>query len=66
MIYSDAFDALLPAAKEAIYERMWVVLSGRETLPRYRRLAKADRHAVVQILRETKPDLPSYFSGPLV
>lgn len=66
MIHSDAFDALLPAAKEAIYARMWVVLSGQETKPRYRLFAKADRQAVVQILRDTKPDLPSYFGGPLL
>jgi len=61
MIYTDAFDALPGAAKDAVYQRMWEVLSGRETRPRYRRLAMADRQAVVQILKATKKDLPSYF-----
>jgi hypothetical protein len=65
MIYTEAFAALLPAAKDAIYARMWAVLSGRETQPRYRRLARADRQAIVQILRDTKKDLPAYFTGTL-
>jgi hypothetical protein len=65
MIYTEAFDALLPAAKEAIYARMWTVLSGREKQPRYRRLARADRQAIVEILQDTKKDLPAYFTGTL-
>jgi len=38
------------------------VLSGQEQDPRYRAaLSLADRRAIVEILRETKSDLPSYF-----
>ena len=59
MIYSDAFDALLPAAKTAIYDRLQVVLSGKETAPRYKVLSAADRRAVLEILRATKSDLPA-------
>lgn len=61
MIYSDAFDHLPAAAKEAVYQRMWQILSGRDKDPRYARLTLADRQAVVGILRQTKPDLPSSF-----
>jgi hypothetical protein len=61
MIYTEAFDALPAAAKETVYTRMWEVLSGRETDARYRVLSAADRRAIVQILRETKKDLPPYF-----
>ena len=61
LIYSEAFDALLPAAKEAVYTRMWQVLSGAETNRRYQRLKPADRTAILEILRETKSDLPAYF-----
>jgi hypothetical protein len=62
LIYSPAFDALPPSAKEPIYKRMWEVLSGREQDPRYRAaLPLADRRAIVEILRDTKKDLPSYF-----
>jgi hypothetical protein len=61
MIYTPAFDALPPAAKTAVYARLWEVLSGRDTQPRYRGLTVQDRQAIVAILRETKRDLPDYF-----
>ena len=61
MIYTPAFDALPAAAKEAVYTRMWEVLSGRETRqPWASRLSAADRQAILQILRTTKKDLPAY------
>jgi hypothetical protein len=62
LIYSDAFDSLPPAAKDPIFRRMWAVLSGAETGERYRAaLPLADRKAIVEILKETKSDLPPYF-----
>jgi len=61
-IYSAAFDALPPAAKDPIYRRMWQVLSGEERGDRYRAaLPLADRQAIVDILKDTKRDLPAYF-----
>ena len=62
LIYSAAFDALPPAAKDPIYRRLWQVLSGEERGARYRSpLSLADRQAIVEILRDTKKDLPPYF-----
>jgi hypothetical protein len=62
LIYSPAFDALPALAKDPIYRRMWDVLSGREQDPRYRSaLSLADRQSIVEILRDTKKDLPPYF-----
>ncbi len=61
MIYSDAFNALPAEAKQAIYRRMWRILSGEERTAKYERLSLADRRAIVEILRDTKPDLPDYF-----
>lgn len=61
MVYTEAFDALPPVVKEAVYARMWEILSGAEQAPRYRTLSAADRRAVVEILRDTKKDLPAYF-----
>jgi hypothetical protein len=62
LIYSPAFEALPPAVKEPIFERMWQVLSGGDDDPRYRAaLSLADRAAIVEILRETKKDLPPSF-----
>jgi hypothetical protein len=61
MIYADVFDALPTSAKAAVYERLWDILSGREAGQPYASLSRADRRAVVEILRDTKADLPPYF-----
>ena len=55
MIYTAAFDAL--PSKDAVYRRLWTILSGAQPS----RLTRADRMAVIEILRDTKPDLPAYF-----
>ena len=61
MIYTPAFDALPANAKEAVYSRMWDVLSGKEKKQPYAsRLSVTDRQAIIQILRATKKDLPAY------
>jgi hypothetical protein len=62
LIYSPAFDALPRTAKEPIYRRMWEVLSGQERDERYRlALPLGDRQSIIEILRDTKKDLPQYF-----
>jgi hypothetical protein len=64
LIYSPEFDALPPLAKDSIYKRLWDVLSGQEQDARYRSVVSpADRQAIVEILRDTKKDLPAYFAG---
>jgi len=64
LIYSAAFDALPPAAKDPIYRRIWEVLGGEEGGKRYRAaLSLADRQAILEILRDTKRDLPGYFQN---
>lgn len=66
LIYSPAFDALPPRAKDPIYQRLWEVLSGAERDTRYQTaLSRADRQAVVEILRDTKKGLPAYFEGAI-
>jgi hypothetical protein len=61
MIYSAAFDALPSEAKEVIYQRLGLVLSGAVTGAKYTRLSRPDRQAVLEILRETKKGLPVRF-----
>jgi hypothetical protein len=61
LIYTDAFAALPAEARAAIYSRLWTVLSGGDRDPKYRRLSRSDRRAIVEILRDTKEDLPSFF-----
>ena len=61
MIYSDAFDGLPAGARDAVYRRMYAVLSGAEQTPRYARLSPSDRRAIIDILHDTKRGLPAYF-----
>src|SRR5713226_6029921 len=60
MIYSPAFDGLPDQARAAVY-RMWQILSGEDKAAKYARLSSPDRQAIVEILRQTKPDLPAYY-----
>ena len=60
-IYGAIFDNLPVAAKDAVYRRLYEVVSGKETGARYARLSVADRRAILEILRETKPNLPAYY-----
>ncbi len=61
LIDSAPFAAMPAAAKEAVYARLWAVLSGQDPAPRYARLTPSDRAAVLAILRDTHPALPGYF-----
>ncbi len=61
MIYSPLFEALPADAKAAIYQRMWTILSGTDKAAKYSRLSAVDRRAIIDILRDTKKDLPDYF-----
>jgi hypothetical protein len=61
MIYAPAFDALPAPARQAVYDRLWDILSGKENDKRYGQLSLTERAAIVEILRETKKGLPDYF-----
>jgi hypothetical protein len=58
LVYSAAFDGLGPEVKAAIYDRLRTILSGRDTHRKYENLTASDRLAVLEILRDTKPDFP--------
>jgi hypothetical protein len=58
MVYTDAFDGLPRPAKAAVYRRLWQVLSGRDANRKYAHLTPDDRRAILEILRDTKSDLP--------
>ena len=51
MIYSDIFDTMHPRAKERVLRRLYEVLSG----------PGEGKHAALEIVRETKPNLPDYW-----
>jgi len=60
MVYSDAFDGLPPAVRQAVYARMIDVLSSPDRRLGDARVSAADRQAVLEILRETRPDFPGH------
>ena len=62
LIYSASFDALPEPVREGVYRRLWEILSGEDQTPAYDHLSAADRKAILEILRETKPGLPAYWT----
>jgi hypothetical protein len=63
LIDSRAYEALPGESKEYIYQRLWEILHGRGTGKDDLELAVEDRKAIVEILRETKRDLPDYWKA---
>lgn len=61
MIYAPAFDGLPDEVKAATYARLWRILSGAITAPKYAHLTPPLRRAIVEILKATKPGLPASF-----
>lgn len=61
LIYSEAFDALQPEIKAMIYKRLFEILTGEDNSDKFTSLSAADRTAILEILRETKKDLPEYW-----
>jgi hypothetical protein len=58
LIYSEAFDGLPAAVKDAVYVQLFEALADTRS-PRYMHLSTADRTAIAEILRDTKRDLPA-------
>src|SRR5262249_51753874 len=63
LIYSKAFDALPDAAKDCIYKRLSEILTGKDKSQRFAGLSPSDRQAILEILLETKSNLPDYWKS---
>ena len=63
LIDSEPFEALPPLMKERVYARLLDVLMGKDRSADYAHLSDDDRQAILEILRETKADLPSTWSA---
>lgn len=61
LIYSEAFDGMPAVVRDRIYRRLWEVLSGTDTDPRFASLSPEDRKAILEILLATKEGLPEYW-----
>jgi hypothetical protein len=58
LIYSKSFDALPAGVKTYVYRRLREILSGEDKSKDFAYLSTADRTAILEILRATKPDFP--------
>lgn len=61
LIYSAAFDNLPPSVLNRVYEQLWNILTGKETDKAFAHLTNDDRTAILEILRDTKSNLPDYW-----
>ena len=61
MIYSEAFDNMPAWVRDRVYQKLYDVLTNKDTDERYKKISPADREAVLQIVRDTKPNLPDYW-----
>ena len=59
LIYSAAFDGLPAELKEIIYRKLHAVLTGKDQSTTYNHLSGDVRQAILEILIETKRDLPA-------
>lgn len=61
LIYSEPFDGLPEEVLKHVYQRLFAVLSGQDDSDRFDHLTMDDRRAILEVVRETKPNLPSYW-----
>lgn len=61
LIYSKSFDELPSQSRDYVLQKLWDVLSGKETSKEFSHLLPADRRAILEILYDTKPGLPEYW-----
>jgi hypothetical protein len=61
MIYSAAFDGMPAVVRDRVYRRLYEILTGKDQSEKYARLTPDDRRAILEIVRETKPSLPTYW-----
>jgi hypothetical protein len=62
LIYSDAFNGLPNTIKGRVYRQLWEIVTARNRNIDYAMTAR-DRQNVFEILRDTKPDLPDYWTS---
>ncbi|MFT3763812.1 MAG: hypothetical protein QM761_14625 [Pseudoxanthomonas sp.] len=58
LVYSEAFDGLPEPARGYVYTRLLQILAGEDDSGDFDALSAADRHAILEILLQTKPGLP--------
>ena len=56
LIYSEGFEAMPEVARRAVYKRIREIMTGTDTGMDFAAISGPDRAAVLEILRDTKPD----------
>jgi hypothetical protein len=59
MIYSAAFDGMPDKVRDRVYQRLYEILTGKDTAKTFAGLAPETRRAILDIVRATKPNLPA-------
>ncbi|MCO8122292.1 hypothetical protein NHH03_11125 [Stieleria sp. TO1_6] len=62
LINGSAFSSLEPALLQRVYQQLHAILMGQNQAPEYDHLSPQSRADILSILRETKTDLPDYWS----
>jgi hypothetical protein len=65
LVYSEAFDALPSPLKTKLYDRLWEILTGKDSSSDFENLSSETRQAILQILVETKTGLPENWKPTL-
>ena len=63
LIYSPAFDALPDNMRSHVYQRLAQVLTGADTSSTFASVSAGDRKAILEILKDTKPEFLPYLKG---
>lgn len=65
LIYSEAFDNVPTVMREHLYQRLYDILTGKDTSEDFAKMSAEDRRNIFEILVETKPTLPDYWRKPV-
>jgi hypothetical protein len=58
LIYSELFDSMPSPVRHRVYQKLYNVLTGKDTSGKFASLSDLDRRAVLEIVTETKTNLP--------
>jgi len=61
LIYSPAFESLPSEMLDYVWKRLWDILANRQDAQKFAHLSTTDRRAIVEIIRDTKQELPIYW-----
>ena len=64
LIYTESFDDMQGVIKDYVYRRFREILTGEDKTKEFSHLSAADRQAILEILKETKPAFASVLGTP--